>query len=197
MLWFGKEFNFEARALRLMRLPTELHQVDAGDAEWVKRQLQAVSTTSTSPLNYPTICFPTSLPSPSSLPYASAAPAHSLAQVTILLPLLPPADGFIYNRESHSPATLGIGAGSTSCECPTQNTAFGIAIPAALMGSNMCCNVQVQLAFGERTSAAVLDAIYDTGAGTENIALSPAAFAALSPGFINQTSLSPVTWSFF
>ncbi|KAJ7110621.1 hypothetical protein C8R44DRAFT_743085 [Mycena epipterygia] len=94
-------------------------------------------------------------------------------------------------------ATLGISPDTTtSCGCGADNGPFEVAIPAALVGSNVCCDTQVNLAFGDETTTAVFGAIYNAGAGTENIALSADAFSALSPGGTG-TTLSPVTWSFF
>jgi hypothetical protein len=47
----------------------------------------------------------------------------------------------------------------------------------------------------DQTVDAVFSGYYDDGEGTENIALSPAAFAELA-SFPEETLLSPVTWSF-
>lgn len=109
------------------------------------------------------------------------------------------------------PANLGF-FGTTNCGCPPFNGPFAVAVPSALVGSAVCCNDAVTLSCtcvsphphaspltllpveGE-TVTAIFSGIYDDGAGTENVALSPTAFAALA-GFPEDTSLSPVTWSF-
>ncbi|KAJ7034270.1 hypothetical protein C8F04DRAFT_1102106 [Mycena alexandri] len=84
---------------------------------------------------------------------------------------------------------------ATSCGCGPQNGPFAIAIPSALVGSNVCCNVQINLSFEGESTTAVFSGAYDAG-GAQDIALSPDAFAALA-GFPEDVSLSPVTWSFF
>ncbi|KAJ7900889.1 hypothetical protein B0H13DRAFT_2336306 [Mycena leptocephala] len=67
---------------------------------------------------------------------------------------------------------------TTSCPCPPWNGPYAVAVPHL-----------------DQTVDAVLSGYYDDGEGTENIALSPAAFAALA-SFPEETLLSPVTWSF-
>ncbi|KAJ7458539.1 hypothetical protein FB451DRAFT_1182727 [Mycena latifolia] len=91
-------------------------------------------------------------------------------------------------------ANLGF-FGTTSCECPAFNGPFAIAIPSNTVGTKVCCNDQITLTFEGQTTTAVFSGTYDAGAGTQNVALSPAAFAALA-GSPEDTSLSPVTWSF-
>ncbi|KAJ7096810.1 hypothetical protein C8R44DRAFT_889415 [Mycena epipterygia] len=91
-------------------------------------------------------------------------------------------------------ANLGF-YGTTNCGCPPFNGPYAIAVPSALVGSAVCCNDAVTLSFEGETVTAIFSGIYDDGAGTENVALSPTAFAALA-GFPEDTSLSPVTWSF-
>ncbi|KAJ7110623.1 hypothetical protein C8R44DRAFT_743087 [Mycena epipterygia] len=89
-------------------------------------------------------------------------------------------------------ATLGIGAGTTSCGCAPSNGPFEITNPAALVNSNVCCNAQVTLTFGDESTTAVFGAIYNSGAGTDNIVLSPRAYAVLAPGS-GGTSLESFT----
>lgn len=48
---------------------------------------------------------------------------------------------------------------------------------------------------GGSTTTAIFSGIYDGGAGTENVALSPLPFAALA-GFPEDTSVADVTWFF-
>ncbi|KAJ7081194.1 hypothetical protein B0H15DRAFT_855351 [Mycena belliarum] len=91
-------------------------------------------------------------------------------------------------------ANLGF-TGSTNCGCPPFNGPFAAAIPSNTVGDAVCCNDIITITFLDQTTTAVFSGIYDAGAGTENIALSPAAFDALA-GNPEQTSLSPVTWSF-
>ncbi|KAJ7245919.1 hypothetical protein B0H12DRAFT_1127163 [Mycena haematopus] len=84
---------------------------------------------------------------------------------------------------------------TTSCPCPPWNGPFAVAIPRGLVGTEVCCNVGITLSYEGQTTDAVFSGYYEAGAGTENVALSPAAFAALA-GFPEETSLSGVTWSF-
>ncbi|KAJ6474001.1 hypothetical protein C8R47DRAFT_1199562 [Mycena vitilis] len=91
-------------------------------------------------------------------------------------------------------ANLGF-YGTTSCPCPPWNGPYAVAIPSALIGSEVCCNVGISLTYLGQTVDAVFSGTYDEGEGTENIALSPAAFAALA-GFPEETSLDGVAWSF-
>ncbi|KAJ6483252.1 hypothetical protein C8R45DRAFT_1099531 [Mycena sanguinolenta] len=83
---------------------------------------------------------------------------------------------------------------ATSCGCPPWNGPFAIAIPSALVGTQVCCNVGITLSYEGQTTDAVFSGYYDAG-GAEDVALSPEAFAALA-GWPEETSLSPVTWSF-
>jgi ribosomal protein L25 (general stress protein Ctc) len=46
-----------------------------------------------------------------------------------------------------------------------------------------------------KSVTAILSAVYDAGAGTQNIALSDVAFAQIQDT-AGQTTLSPVTWAF-
>ncbi|KAK7008465.1 hypothetical protein R3P38DRAFT_2791380 [Favolaschia claudopus] len=93
------------------------------------------------------------------------------------------------------PANLGF-YGTTSCSCPPWNGPYAVAIPRALAGTaEVCCNVGITISYLDQTVDAVFSGYYEDGAGTENIALSPAAFAALA-GFPWETSLAPVNWSF-
>ncbi|KAJ7141785.1 hypothetical protein C8R43DRAFT_1200840 [Mycena crocata] len=91
-------------------------------------------------------------------------------------------------------ANLGF-IGTTNCGCPTFNGPYAAAVPAELVGSARCCNVAITVTYLDKTVEAVFSGIYDAGAGTENVALSPRAFADLA-GFPEETALAPVTWSF-
>ncbi|KAK7045096.1 hypothetical protein R3P38DRAFT_3177327 [Favolaschia claudopus] len=91
-------------------------------------------------------------------------------------------------------ANLGF-YGTTSCSCPPWNGPYAVAIARALVGTEVCCNVGITVSYLDQTVDAVFSGYYEDGAGTENIALSPAAFAALA-GFPWETSLAPVNWSF-
>ncbi|KAF7343631.1 hypothetical protein MSAN_01983800 [Mycena sanguinolenta] len=84
---------------------------------------------------------------------------------------------------------------TTSCGCPAFNGPYAVAIPRELVGTQSCCDVGITLSYGGETTDAVFSGYYEAGAGTENVALSPEAFAALA-GFPDEVSLSPVTWSF-
>ncbi|KAJ7167979.1 hypothetical protein C8R46DRAFT_1094628 [Mycena filopes] len=85
--------------------------------------------------------------------------------------------------------------GTTSCGCPPWNGPYAVAIPRDLVGTETCCNVGVTVTWLDSTIDAVFSGYYEDGAGTEGIALSAAAFAALG-GFPDQTAHFPVTWSF-
>ncbi|KAJ6616353.1 hypothetical protein B0H10DRAFT_1400212 [Mycena sp. CBHHK59/15] len=91
-------------------------------------------------------------------------------------------------------ANLGF-YGTTNCGCPPWNGPYAVAVPSDLVGSAVCCNDAVTLSYLGKSIPAVFSGIYDAGAGSQNVALSPTAFAALA-GFPEETSLSPVTWSF-
>ncbi|KAJ7905861.1 hypothetical protein B0H13DRAFT_1881133 [Mycena leptocephala] len=91
-------------------------------------------------------------------------------------------------------ANLGF-SGTTVCACPPFNGPFAVAIPSADVGTKVCCNDQITITFNDKTTTAVFSGIYNAGAGTDNIALSPDAFAALG-GAPEDISHSPVTWSF-
>ncbi|KAJ7747114.1 hypothetical protein DFH07DRAFT_1037246 [Mycena maculata] len=91
-------------------------------------------------------------------------------------------------------ANLGF-YGTTNCGCPPFNGPFAVAIPTQLVGDAVCCDDSVTITYEGETTTAVFSAIYDTGSGTENIALSALAFGALA-GFPEDTSLSPATWFF-
>ncbi|KAJ7905859.1 hypothetical protein B0H13DRAFT_1881130 [Mycena leptocephala] len=84
---------------------------------------------------------------------------------------------------------------TTDCGCPPFNGPYAVAIPRQLVGTESCCDVGITLSYLDQTVDAVFSGYYDAAAGTENIALSPAAFAALA-GFPEETSLSPIIWSF-
>ncbi|KAF8134087.1 hypothetical protein K438DRAFT_1883654 [Mycena galopus ATCC 62051] len=84
---------------------------------------------------------------------------------------------------------------TSSCSCPPWNGPFAVAIPRELAGAEVCCNVGVTLSYLDQSIDAVFSGYYDAGTGTEDVALSPAAFAALA-GFPEKTSLAPFTWSF-
>ncbi|KAJ7096809.1 hypothetical protein C8R44DRAFT_812301 [Mycena epipterygia] len=83
----------------------------------------------------------------------------------------------------------------TSCECPASNGPLAIAIPSALVGTEQCCDVSITVTYNGKTISTVFSGIFDAGAGTENIALTPTAFALLEDNS-SETTLSPVTWSF-
>ncbi|KAJ7081199.1 hypothetical protein B0H15DRAFT_473021 [Mycena belliarum] len=91
-------------------------------------------------------------------------------------------------------ANLGF-FGTTNCGCPPWNGPYAAAIPSNTVGDAVCCNDVITITYLDQTTTAVFSGIYDAGAGTEDIALSSAAFAALA-GHPEETSLSPVTWSF-
>ncbi|KAJ7458551.1 hypothetical protein FB451DRAFT_1273420 [Mycena latifolia] len=84
---------------------------------------------------------------------------------------------------------------TTNCPCPPWNGPFAVAIPSNTVGDKVCCNDQITFTYLDQTTTAVFSGTYDAGAGTEDVALSPAAFAALA-GHPQDTSISPVTWSF-
>ncbi|KAJ7721435.1 hypothetical protein DFH07DRAFT_946882 [Mycena maculata] len=91
-------------------------------------------------------------------------------------------------------ATIGF-TGTTNCGCPATNGPFAVSIPAALVGSEVCCDVSITVSYNGKTISAVFNGIFDAGAGTENIQLSEEAFAVLEDNS-GETSLSPVTWEF-
>ncbi|KAJ7702164.1 hypothetical protein B0H14DRAFT_3527309 [Mycena olivaceomarginata] len=93
-------------------------------------------------------------------------------------------------------AQLGLDTGVTSCNCPAFNGPFAIAVPRDLVTTQTCCNYQVNLSVNGQTTTAVFSGYYDAGAGTQNIALSASAFAALDSN-ADDTSIAGVTWSFF
>ncbi|KAJ7486938.1 hypothetical protein FB451DRAFT_1228370 [Mycena latifolia] len=70
-------------------------------------------------------------------------------------------------------------AGVTSCNCPSSVGAFTAAVPSALVESHVCCTDVIIITLNNGTMQAVFSGIYDAGAGTENIALSPSAFAVV------------------
>ncbi|KAJ7430947.1 hypothetical protein B0H11DRAFT_2133433 [Mycena galericulata] len=84
---------------------------------------------------------------------------------------------------------------TTVCTCPPWNGPYAVAIPSQLVGSAVCCNDEITFSYEGETTTAVFSGIYVAGEGTEDVALSPSAFAALA-GWPQETSLSPVTWSF-
>ncbi|KAJ7823725.1 hypothetical protein B0H14DRAFT_2689307 [Mycena olivaceomarginata] len=91
-------------------------------------------------------------------------------------------------------ATLGF-YDTANCGCPPWNGPYAVAIPRELAGTEVCCNVGITLTYLDNTVDAVFSGYYDDATGTENIALSAAAFAALA-GHPEETSLAPVAWSF-
>ncbi|KAJ7249644.1 hypothetical protein C8J57DRAFT_1356355 [Mycena rebaudengoi] len=91
-------------------------------------------------------------------------------------------------------ATLGF-AGTTSCDCSPSNGPFAVAVPSALIGTARCCSATVTATHNGKSVTAILSAVYDAGAGTQNIALSDVAFAQIQDT-AGQTTLSPVTWAF-
>ncbi|KAJ7652474.1 hypothetical protein DFH06DRAFT_1331101 [Mycena polygramma] len=103
----------------------------------------------------------------------------------------------VVERATSFTGTANLGFyGVTSCNCPPWNGPFGVAIPSNDVGTKVCCNEQINISYEGQNTTAVFDAIYDDGAGTDNIALSPEAFAKLA-GWPGETSLTPVTWSWF
>ncbi|KAF7366211.1 hypothetical protein MVEN_00498300 [Mycena venus] len=90
---------------------------------------------------------------------------------------------------------------STACGCPPFNGPYAVAIPSNLVGDAVCCEDSVTFIVaggpehGGSTTTAIFSGIYDGGAGTENVALSPLPFAALA-GFPEDTSVADVTWFF-
>ncbi|KAJ7117047.1 hypothetical protein C8R44DRAFT_879567 [Mycena epipterygia] len=93
-----------------------------------------------------------------------------------------------------STANLGF-FGTTNCAFPAFSGPFAIAIPAELVGSAVCCSTQVTLTVNGETITAVFSSTYDASAGSQDIALSPSAFAALDRR-PQDTSVAAVTWSF-
>ncbi|KAJ7454622.1 hypothetical protein B0H11DRAFT_2069227 [Mycena galericulata] len=91
-------------------------------------------------------------------------------------------------------AILGF-TGTANCGCPASNGPFAVSIPADLVGTAVCCDDSITLTYNGRTTPAVFNGIYNDGAGTQNVELSSAAFAALEDN-AGQTTLSPVTWAF-
>ncbi|KAJ7698330.1 hypothetical protein B0H17DRAFT_1050790 [Mycena rosella] len=92
--------------------------------------------------------------------------------------------------------TANLGFYDTSnCGCPPWNGPFAVAVPSNTVGDAVCCDDSITISYLGQTTTAVFSGIYEAGAGTENVALSPSAFAALA-GWPEDTSLSPVTWSF-
>ncbi|KAJ6484292.1 hypothetical protein DFH09DRAFT_1211446 [Mycena vulgaris] len=85
--------------------------------------------------------------------------------------------------------------GTTNCGCPPWNGPYAVAIPSALVGDAVCCNDAITITYLDKITTAVFSGIYDAGADTQDVALSPTAFAALG-GFPEETEHSPVSWSF-
>ncbi|KAJ7136830.1 hypothetical protein C8R44DRAFT_848352 [Mycena epipterygia] len=83
----------------------------------------------------------------------------------------------------------------TSCNCSASNGPLAVAIPSALVGTEICCTVEITATFNGKSVPAVFSGIFDAAAGAENIALTPTAFALLADNS-GETTLSPVTWSF-
>ncbi|KAJ7159380.1 hypothetical protein C8R43DRAFT_1234085 [Mycena crocata] len=91
-------------------------------------------------------------------------------------------------------ASLGF-EGVTSCDCPATNGPVVVAVPAALIGTAVCCRALVTLNYNGKSVTAHLSGVFDAGAGTENVALGPFTFGVLADDS-SQTTLSPVTWAF-
>ncbi|KAJ7061158.1 hypothetical protein C8F01DRAFT_1369390 [Mycena amicta] len=91
-------------------------------------------------------------------------------------------------------ATIGF-TGTTNCGCPAFNGPFLVSIPAAQVGTHVCCQESLTVNYNGKSVSVVFNGIYDAGAGTTNIQLTQEAFAALEDNS-TQTSLSPVTWAF-
>ncbi|KAJ7260452.1 hypothetical protein B0H12DRAFT_1217927 [Mycena haematopus] len=91
-------------------------------------------------------------------------------------------------------ATLGF-TGTTNCGCPASNGPSAISIPAADVGSHVCCNDSITVTYNGKSVVGVFNGIYNAGAGTDNIQLSSFTFEQIRDNS-GQTSLSPVTWAF-
>ncbi|KAJ7454623.1 hypothetical protein B0H11DRAFT_2069229 [Mycena galericulata] len=85
--------------------------------------------------------------------------------------------------------------GTASCNCPAFNGPFAASIPAALVGTAVCCNDEITLSYNGRTVPAVFSGICNDCFGTQNVELSAAAFGVLEDN-TTETTLSPVTWAF-
>ncbi|KAJ7760163.1 hypothetical protein B0H14DRAFT_2634267 [Mycena olivaceomarginata] len=104
-------------------------------------------------------------------------------------------------------ATLGFEE-TTNCDCPRSNGPF-VAVPKELVADHRCCEdtitvqctppdptaLQIGMHFPEKKKSVVviLGGMFDQGKGTENIELSPMAFAMISDN-PTDTTLGPVTW---
>ncbi|KAF7351755.1 hypothetical protein MSAN_01608800 [Mycena sanguinolenta] len=92
-------------------------------------------------------------------------------------------------------ATLGF-TGTTNCGCPATNGPSAISIPAADVGSHVCCDDQITITYNGKTISAVFNGIFDDApAGTDDVQLSSFTFEQLEDDS-SETSLSPVTWAF-
>ncbi|KAJ7032168.1 hypothetical protein C8F04DRAFT_1396765 [Mycena alexandri] len=91
-------------------------------------------------------------------------------------------------------ATIGF-TGTTNCGCAASNGPSAVSIPAALVGTHVCCNEEITITYNGKSIAAVFNGIFDDGAGTDNIQLSAFTFAQIEDNS-GETSLSPVTWAF-
>ncbi|KAJ7164339.1 hypothetical protein C8R46DRAFT_1220844 [Mycena filopes] len=93
-------------------------------------------------------------------------------------------------------ASLNFTTSTVNCGCPPTNGPSQVAIPAALVGTHVCCQApEINISYNGKTVAAVFSGVYTAGAGTDNIELSQFAFGILEDN-ASQTSLSPVTWAF-
>ncbi|KAJ6514076.1 hypothetical protein DFH09DRAFT_46476 [Mycena vulgaris] len=90
-------------------------------------------------------------------------------------------------------ATVGF-TGTTNCGCPATNGPFAVSIPSALVGTHVCCSDSITITHNGKSTTAIFNGIFDTGAGTQNIQLSQTAFTAIEDS-TTDTSLS-VTWAF-
>ncbi|KAJ7252055.1 hypothetical protein C8J57DRAFT_1520384 [Mycena rebaudengoi] len=85
---------------------------------------------------------------------------------------------------------------STAMLVGAANAFTGTATRGALISPVIrCCADTVIVTYNGKSVGAILSAVYDAGAGTENIALSDIAFDMIEDT-VGQTTLSPVTWSF-
>ncbi|KAF7351697.1 hypothetical protein MSAN_01602700 [Mycena sanguinolenta] len=91
-------------------------------------------------------------------------------------------------------ATLGF-TGTTNCGCPPSNGPFAVSIPKELMNDRTCCQDTVTVEYKGKAVTAILSGVFDDGDGTENIEMSPMAFALIADN-PTDTTVGPVTWSF-
>ncbi|KAF7351691.1 hypothetical protein MSAN_01602100 [Mycena sanguinolenta] len=91
-------------------------------------------------------------------------------------------------------ATLGF-KGTTNCGCPPNNGPFAVSIPEEFMKKRECCQDTLTVEHRGKTVTVILNGVFDDGEGTQNIEMSPMAFAMIADN-PTDTTIGPVTWSF-